>query len=141
MGVLPNPRWEAFARALARGLTRYAAARDAGYASCGGFHYGLAKRPVITDRVAILAKTLRWSGDSDLTPVIDALVDLLALRGAEPVTAADRKVSLDILREIANLKQRLPPPPPPTAARTAALPPLPFTLSPEEWSRQCPSPA
>ena len=132
MVALTNPRREAFAQAVARGLSKPDAAEAAGYVRTTSYCYARARNAAVAARVEEIAETFEWGATSDLAPVINEL-----MRAAKTAlgykTAASVKAAGDLLFKAAELKQRLPPDPAPAPAI-----PLPVTLSPEEWSRQFP---
>jgi len=121
---LSDARKEAFARALACGFTAKAAALEAGYSNKGSRTYQRAAREEIKGRAAQIARTLPWSGTSDLAPVIDKLVavtDACLKTG----TASALATAVRALAEVARLKRLLP--------RASMLGPLPPEMSEEEW--------
>jgi hypothetical protein len=131
MPILIDPRQEAMAQAMARGMKKTPAGLKAGYKR-GGRIGEVAKLEHVVARINELEPTLRWSGTRDVTPVIDELAQaaLLAIKkGIEEESAPWLKAGGDLMRVLADLKQRLPeefdlePPPKPP-------------MTTEEWVRK-----
>lgn len=111
MPVLKYAKYEAFARALARGKDVMEAYAAAGYESP---HRQMALRMArdekIVARVEALRQEARWGGSRDLSVVINALMKL----GSEgdATTAAMVAAKRSCLVEAAKLKAQLPVPQP-----------------------------
>lgn len=129
MSALGNPRHEMIAQGVARGKTLRASALKAGYGNAGGFISKMAVRDDFKARVAEINEFLDWGATGDLAPVINELA-----RGAKTAmrlgSAAGVKAAGELLRLVAELKQRLPPPAP------AWKPPPPPPMTAEAWSRK-----
>jgi hypothetical protein len=103
----------------------------AGY-SKGNWIGVVARRPHVVARVKELEPTLPWSGTRDVAPVIDELAQaaLVAMKkGIDDGSAPWLKAGGELMRIVADLKQRLPPDfevePPPKPPMTS-----------EEWARK-----
>ncbi len=71
-----DPKWEAFARHRARGLSAAAADREAGFKRSRGAAGGLARRPEVKARVAFLIEENRLAQAAALGPMIGRLLDV-----------------------------------------------------------------
>ena len=104
MKALDRPRYEAFAQALAAGLSIKAAAAQAGYHDDRYWSHRRAGLKVITDRVAFLVEAAIGGGSSDLAPIIDKLV-ALADRAGDLDSGAGMTAACHLLSEAARLKR------------------------------------
>ena len=131
MAALPDPRREAFARALAMGLSWIAASADAGYAGNRKLARERAAAPEIVARVKALRDEPAWDETSDLAGVINALLRLARKAGDMP-TAAAMAAARGLLAEAAKLKSGLRD----TAGTSHGAPPVDpryAPLSDEDW--------
>ncbi|MHB8530243.1 MAG: hypothetical protein ACYC8V_12150 [Caulobacteraceae bacterium] len=108
MTLLPRPRREAFAHALARGATPANAALEAGYSSPKK-GAALARGKDIADRANEIKDHLARGGSRDLGGVIDRLFDN-AERAWKLESAGGMTAAKSSLVEAARLKQLLPEP-------------------------------
>lgn len=106
MPPLPVLREEAFARALAMGLSLTEACIEAGYIGNWKQARKRAARPDIVARVTALRDERHWDGTADVAPVINALMRLARKAGDMP-TAAAMAAARGLLAEAAKLKDRL----------------------------------
>ena len=131
MAALPVPRQEAFARALAMGLSLTAAPTEAGYAGNWKQARARAAGPHIVARLKALRDEPAWDETSDLAGVIKALLRLARKAGDMP-TAAAMAAARGLLAEAAKLKSGLRD----TAGTSHGAPPVDpryLPLSDEDW--------
>ncbi len=107
---LPDRRLEAFARALARGLSPTKACIEAGYNEHGKKAIARSeKAEVVARKDEIIAQRI-GSATRDVGPIIDELV-LTALAARKLNSGAALAAARGLLAEAARLKQLLPPTP------------------------------
>jgi hypothetical protein len=125
MPTIQNPRLEALAQGLARGLGVQEATREAGYSR----QYGVTRRRAEREDVLVRAAEIQRQtalDARDLTPVIEMLTDLAAA-SRELGTAAAMTAAKSALAEAGRLKALLP------HAPTAPIIRAPV-LSDEQWA-------
>jgi hypothetical protein len=127
MPTIQNPRLEALAQGLARGLGVQEATREAGYSR----QYGVTRRRAEREDVLVRAAEIQRQAAldaRDLTPIIEMLTDLAAA-SRELGTAAAMTAAKSALAEAGRLRGLLP------HAPTAPIirPPV---LSDEQWAKQ-----
>jgi hypothetical protein len=113
--ALVDTRLEAFAQAIATGLSCREAQKKAGYADSGRGSKYHSERTDVVARVAELVRRAIWGGTSDLAPAIDALAAVGEAAQALGSAAALREAK-GAYSEAARLKRLLPPSAPPPAA-------------------------
>jgi hypothetical protein len=135
MPILFDPRHEAFAQALARGLSALAASREAAYSHHENSYRAKQRAawPVIIDRVAEITMSRVWGGDANLAEVFHELMRLA--RAAEKIaSAAGLAIAKGSLTEAGRLRTKLPPGvgagPPVEPVPARILPPV---LTTEQW--------
>ena len=106
MPTLPDPRQEAFARALPMGRPSGAARAKAGYTRGWKNTRARAEMPAIAARVTELREDLQGGEISDVAPVITALMRL-AKKAGDMSTPAAMAAARGLLAEAAKLKGRL----------------------------------
>ncbi|HEV2365507.1 MAG TPA: hypothetical protein VGS12_15055 [Caulobacteraceae bacterium] len=135
---LENERREAFAQAVARGMSCARAAEKAGF----GFHrHGarLARARDVAARIGAIRASLAGGGSRELGPLIDRLLGIF-VAGVTLNNAAALVAARSALVEAARLKQLLPFAPgegPPAAAPAPTGEPFHWTdkeMSDEEWN-------
>jgi len=137
MPILFKSQYEAFAQALARGLSEMGANVEAGYADTSSTRAReRAARPEIIARTAEIRLLTAWGGDTDLAAVFEELMRLAGKTGKsdQPLSAAILAAARGLLAEAAKLRMQLPPGVGATAppiARTGPI--LPPQMSTEEW--------
>jgi hypothetical protein len=132
MSVLDNARHETVAQNRARGMSLTESAIEAGYGKLGGSLSKTAKSAPFQARVEEVKLTLDWGATRDLAPVINelALAAKAAIRkSTEKELVAWLKAAGELLKIVADLKQRLPPDPQPAEPYMAPM-------TSEEWARK-----
>ncbi|HEY5072854.1 MAG TPA: hypothetical protein VII63_12580 [Caulobacteraceae bacterium] len=132
MPTLEDPRQEAFARALARGLSVRNAAKEAGYFDSITRGGRRAKRPKIAARIEELVELATWGGDLKLAVVFKELMRL-AKAAAKLQTGAGMAAARGMLAEAAQVRAQAAAAPSITPAIAGAGPVPPPTLTKEEW--------
>ena len=139
MTALNNDRHEAFALALAQGLSRKAAYVEAGYSGKDIKRADrLAGRAEVQARAEELSVAIAWGGD----PLLKGVFDRLLSHVPDPEKLeklADMVAAKALLAEAARIRQKLPPLPPAALAR--ALPPRRPTVSMAEWLKRYGAPS
>lgn len=111
MGALKHPKYEAFARALAKGQDVMEAYATADYERPNRpMALRMARQKKISARVEELRREAAWGGSRDLSVVINALMKLGS--EGEATTAAMVAAKRSCLVEAAKLKAQLPVPQP-----------------------------
>lgn len=135
MPILFDPRHEAFAQALARGLSALGASREARY-SRHERPYRARERaawPKIVERIAEITMARVWGGDADLAKVFHELMRLVDAAEKKD-SAAGLAIAKGLLTEAGRLRSRLPPgvgaAPPVEPVPARILPPV---LTTEQW--------
>ena len=135
MPILFDPRHEAFAQALARGLSALAASREAGYSPqerpCRARKR--AAWPQMVERLAEITVATAWGGDTDLAKVFHEMMRLVE-KAEEKESAAGLAIAKGLLTEAGRLRSLLPPglgAAPPVEPRPGLI--LPPPLTKEEW--------
>ena len=127
MGALDNPRHEALAQGLARGISVREATIEAGLSARHlPRSVRLAASPAVVARMAEIRQQAVWGGLEDLEKVFGELMRLAEAAG-KLGSAAGMNSARTLLAEAARLRERLP------AAPATAEAPLPPRLSKEEW--------
>jgi hypothetical protein len=131
MPVLDNARHETFAQHRARGMSLTQSAIAADYEKLGGSLSKTARSAPFLARVEEIKRTLDWGATRDLAPVINelALAATAAIKKAiDKDLVAWLKAAGELLKIVADLKQRLPPDPEPEEPAEAPM-------TSEEWAR------
>lgn len=126
MPKLVFAKQEAFAQAMARGMSHVEAEVAAGYIRRGKGP-ALLKDKDVDARITELAQTFPWSGSPDVGPVIEALVK--TAQAVDIKTPAGARMAADLWSKVAELKQLLP------APRPLAAPPRP-AMTAQQWSEK-----
>jgi hypothetical protein len=108
--VIDKEKFEAFARGVASGISKRAAASAVGYGPKSTACYKMAKKEAFQDEVRRLELEIRHGGSSDLAPIIGALMDG-AYQALAKGEAAHMSAAARMLAEAGRLKQKLRPAP------------------------------
>lgn len=104
--ALNDPRQEAFAQAVARGLSLQAASKEAGYYLDSRKSARRAQLPHVAARVADLIRDRAWAGSSDPESVIASLL-AMARDAAKLGSAAGMREARALLLEAFRLRREL----------------------------------
>ncbi|MBV8662942.1 MAG: hypothetical protein JO107_07550 [Hyphomicrobiales bacterium] len=131
---LADARREAFARAVARGVHRTEAFRQAGIGNSRNAAWAAARRPEVKARIEALTRREARIATAATAPTLAALVRLVdRLQGATGPRAREARLTLELIADLRaavdqDMHKAANPPPPPRPAFT----PVP-QLTQEEW--------